>query len=245
MPRQLLAHLGRQARQRGIVEISRNADRLIALQLRDVLVLAPQIGGVAGVDLELGRDSRLEPADLRPDRPSAGRAKHPGSASRSNAVRRRPSRLTSRPCRAASVGVSESWFSNSRPSRERLSLGFELRLPGSSDATGCDAGWGQPLVGVVGAELQAELGARREHAIGLGNPARNEVVDHHAEVPLGPRNDERICRAAGRASAALIPASRPWAPASSYPVVPLIWPARKSPGSRFTSRPGVSSRGST
>ena len=65
---QLLAHFGRKARHGGIIEIGGNADRLVALRSRgDVLVLAPHIGGVAGIDLELGRNRRLEPADLRPD----------------------------------------------------------------------------------------------------------------------------------------------------------------------------------
>src|SRR4029078_11717666 len=82
---------------------------------------------------------------------------------------------------------------------QRLSLGLELRLPGGADATGCDAGRGQPLIGIVGAKLQAKLGARSEHAIRLRNATRNEIVDHHTEIRLGPRNDERIRRAACRA----------------------------------------------
>ena len=35
------------------------------------------------------------------------------------------------------------------------------------------------------------------------------------------------------AAAALRPATTPWPAASSYPVVPLTWPARKSPGNRL------------
>ena len=36
-------------------------------------------------------------------------------------------------------------------------------------------------------------------------------------------------------SAALTPATRPWPAASSYPEVPLTWPAMYSPFTRFVS----------
>src|SRR6202022_4007644 len=54
----------------------------------------------------------------------------------------------------------------------------------------------QPLIRIVGAERQAILGARGEHAIGLARAARHEVIDHHAEIGLGPVENDRI--AAGR-----------------------------------------------
>ena len=44
--------------------------------------------------------------------------------------------------------------------------------------------------------------------------------------------------------AALRPATSPWAAASSYPVVPLIWPAKMSPSTALVSRDGRRSRGS-
>ena len=43
---------------------------------------------------------------------------------------------------------------------------------------------GQTQVGVVFAQLQAVLGAAGEHAIGLGDAARHQVIDQHAQVGL-------------------------------------------------------------
>ena len=42
------------------------------------------------------------------------------------------------------------------------------------------------LIGVVGAQREPVLGPRREHAIGLGDALRHQIVDHHAEIALGP-----------------------------------------------------------
>ena len=44
--------------------------------------------------------------------------------------------------------------------------------------------------------------------------------------------------------AALMPATMPWAPASSYPVVPLIWPAKNRPSMTLVSSDPCRSRGS-
>ena len=44
---------------------------------------------------------------------------------------------------------------------------------------------GQPLVGVVGAQRQPVFGARGEHAVRLGDAARDQIVDHHAEIAFG------------------------------------------------------------
>src|SRR5262249_31203306 len=57
---------------------------------------------------------------------------------------------------------------------------------------------GQALVGVVGAQPQPVLGARRKYAVGLGNTAGNEVVDHDAEVAVGAGDGEVGRGAAGQ-----------------------------------------------
>ncbi len=61
-----------------------------------------------------------------------------------------------------------------------------------ADQPDIDAKLSQPLVGIVDAKLQAEFGPRREHAIGLGNAARDEVVDHHPEIGIGTRENQRV-----------------------------------------------------
>ena len=46
------------------------------------------------------------------------------------------------------------------------------------------AGFGQAQVGVVFAQLQAELGAAGEHAVGLGHALGHQVIHQHAQVRL-------------------------------------------------------------
>ena len=84
---------------------------------------------------------------------------------------------------------------------------------------------GEARVGVVLAQQQAMLGPAGEHAVGFGRALRDEVIDQHAEVGLAPQRHPRF-EFPGRHRPALRPASRPCAAASSYPVVPLIWPAK-------------------
>src|SRR5690349_4162650 len=56
------------------------------------------------------------------------------------------------------------------------------RLP---DAAERNSFLGQPLIGVVGPERQAIFGAGREHAVRLGDPAGDEIVDHDAQIAVG------------------------------------------------------------
>ena len=60
----------------------------------------------------------------------------------------------------------------------------EFRARGADAADG-NSFVGQTLIGIVGAQLQAIFGARREHAIRLADAARNEIVDHHADIGFG------------------------------------------------------------
>ena len=52
--------------------------------------------------------------------------------------------------------------------------------------------------GVVGAEMQAVLGARGEHAVRLTHPLEDQVVDHHANVAFGAIEDDGRECASGR-----------------------------------------------
>ena len=74
---------------------------------------------------------------------------------------------------------------------------------------------GQPLVGIVGAQGQPVLGARGEHAVGLGGPAGHQIVDEDADIGVGPVEHERPRTAPDAASPALSPATSPCAAASS------------------------------
>ena len=117
-----------------------------------------------------------------------------GYDSSSNAVRRWPSWLSEMPCFAASFGVIDSEFAQ-RPRRlQRRHLGLELALPDRPDAADGDALAGQPLIGVIGPQRQPVFGPRGEHAVRLGDAARDQVVDHHAEIALGAVEHDVACR---------------------------------------------------
>ncbi len=72
----------------------------------------------------------------------------------------------------------------SRATASRLRLKASQRA--SSTRPSAAPGFGQPHVGIVFAQLQPVFGAAGEHAIGLGDAARDEVIDQHAEVGLVP-----------------------------------------------------------
>ena len=154
-------------------------------------------------------------AELRPDRARVGACRCPDSDSSSKAraplavlverepvplglVRRQRQRSAQAPAPASSAAI----------------LASNAAGRAAPDAAERDALAGQPLVGIVGAQRQPVLGARGEHAIGLGDAAGDQVVDHHAEIAFGAVEHDRA-RRRRRARAALSPATRPCAAASS------------------------------
>ena len=50
----------------------------------------------------------------------------------------------------------------------------------------------QPQVGVVDAKVEAELGARGEHAIGLVGPFGDQVIDEDSDVGLRAVERQRL-----------------------------------------------------
>ena len=65
------------------------------------------------------------------------------------------------------------------------------RRSSDGEADGVAEG-GEALVGVVGAEGEAEFGAAGEHAVGFGGGFGDEVVDHDADVGLVAGEDEAV-----------------------------------------------------
>ena len=104
---------------------------------------------------------------------------------------------------------------NSSPGgRSAPTSGFE---PGPSlvvDQADRAAELGQAEVGVVAPEQQAVLGPAGEHPIRLVDSSGDEVVDQDADVTLRSVDDERPLPLR-TSKAALIPAIKPWAAASS------------------------------
>ncbi len=67
MALELLAHFGREAGDGGEVEGGRDAQGLVLAQGGNVELLARDVGGVAGIDGDLGCDGWGDGADLGPD----------------------------------------------------------------------------------------------------------------------------------------------------------------------------------
>ena len=71
-------------------------------------------------------------------------------------------------------------------------LGFERRPPFRGNQSGGHGDRRQALVGVVGPQRQSVLGPAGEHPVGLGHPACDQIVDHHADIGLVPAEDDRV-----------------------------------------------------
>ena len=148
-------------------------------------LLPGEVGGVARVDLELLRRWPGRCAPSCGQMPARRAKSMPGRPAGRRRERRRPSRLTSRPWRPASVGVRERPRSAARGLGQGCGLGRIGNASCSADAADFRPSRRQALVGVVGAQAQPVLGARGEHAVGLGDAARHQVVDHHADIGVG------------------------------------------------------------
>src|SRR5207237_6378815 len=104
------------------------------------------------------------------------------------------------------LGRSERDRTRKSPDRvERGHLVAMAALALRADAADRDAATGQPLVGIVGTEREPILGARREHAIGLGDAARDQIVDHHTEIALRAVEHDVAARDGPRRSVELRP----------------------------------------
>ena len=133
-----------------------------------------------------------------------------GGAAAAVAVDRR------RPWRSASSGRERQAVEQARgrpPGASRL--GGERPRRARPRRSPAPARGRQPLVGVVGAQAQAVLGARGEHAVGLGHAARDQVVDHHADVGRRRATARNRAPAAARLQRGVEAGDEPCAPASS------------------------------
>ena len=115
--------------------------------------------------------------------------------------------------------------------------------PLGADAAERDALAGQPLIGVVGAQRQPIFGARGEHAIGLADAARDQIVDHHAEIAFGAIEHDRRAAAGPRGGIEAGNQALRGGLLVAGGAVDLA--GEEKPGRRLVSSDGVSSRGST
>ena len=245
---QLLLHLGRQAAHRAVVEVGREPQTSPA---RDGARSRRAADRCSRRTWWRSRPARRPPrrrrrrrrpaasSARRRSRPAGAGARSASTRARSAGPRTRCASSAATRCRIDPRGIRAA----RARARSRRACAQNASQRASSTTPSSRPALGQPQVGVVLAQLQPILGAAGEHPVRLGHAARDQVVDQHAEVRLvAPRATSR--RRRGRTAPALMPASRPCAAASSYPVVPLICPAKKRPRIALVSSVDFSARGS-
>ena len=213
--RELAADLGRQAADRGVIE-------------RPPAAAAPRRGGRRRCRAPGVRDSRHSARRFRAARrcparcaPSSGqtaasRARSmPGCAS-SSAALRGDAVVVDREAVAAQRGRAHAQFASRAraPRRAPSILAAKARARSPPTAPSAQPDRGQPLVGIVGPQGQPVFGARGEHPVGLAGAAGHQIVDQHADIGVGAV-ERRAAAAPAADSAALSPAIRPCAAASS------------------------------
>src|SRR3982074_2232414 len=100
-----------------------------------------------------------------------------GCDSSSNALRRWPSLFSARPWRSASFGVRETERAKSRAAVNAAIFSAGRPRRTAPPQAGGAPFVGRALIGIVGTQREPILRAGREHPIGLGDPARDQIID--------------------------------------------------------------------
>ena len=167
-----------------VVEAVRQFEAFIPAIGRDIGGLAREVDLVFGVDFKLLGDLRLELAEAGPNPLEFGDA---------DMGMRQQFESTA----PLAVLVESEAMAIAFIRRERDRLGklagrrqgrHFLPMPlaaGRPDAAQGDAFVGQALVRVVGPQRKPVLRTRCEHAVGLGDPACYQIINHNSEIALG------------------------------------------------------------
>ena len=175
----------RQAADGGIVQSGRQGQGLLTAQGLGVSRLAIEVASVARGDLDLLAHDRAPVTDDREGRCEGRQVdarigeQIPHGTALTVGIDGDAEGLSLLRCERRRAGQCR-----------RLGQGRRLCLEGAPAVrrhnSGLDAQRGQPLIGVVGAESQPILGAAGEHAVGLGHTARDQIIDHDADIGLVP-----------------------------------------------------------
>jgi len=193
---QRLALLGADAVDLGVVQVRREEEVLVLLELLGHDGLAFHVGRVAALDGDAGADPGRERVgrvrgpcrglDVRDERVDVDAVEaehvHGGTDGGVDA----DGEPAARPLRGGELGVLEEGL---QLLDLRLGVGEVAPAPVGDDAR-LAAHAGQAQVGVVGARGDAVLAAGGEHAIGLGDALGDEVVDHDADEAVRPAQGE-------------------------------------------------------
>ena len=184
---ELLLNFGRQPAHGAVIEIAGQLLRLLRRVAENLVVLALDVPGVLGRDLDLLRDASVHYRTSRARQAHELGITHSGPAQKLDQRVLPVQRLTENAFgfRAAHhLRIDPAGFDAFQFRGHRVPVAAK-RLPSPIvDDAERAAGLGQTQVGVVLAQLQSVLGAAGKHAVGLGDAARDEVVDQHAQVGL-------------------------------------------------------------
>ena len=225
---ELLPHFGGEACDGRVVQVRWQRGLLVAALAVDLVLLPLDVAGVLGAHFDLRADLRRQTivdVGIEPDGPPFRRADH---FEQRRVVHFRPAQQLEAVTVARRAAPSARARGHSAETSRRLHARALSRATSRSDSS-CllleqrpalvvdqpelAPGRREPQIRVVLTQQQPVLGAAREHAVGLARAARDEVIDEHAEVGLAALRHPGV--AALHCSAALMPATRPCAAASS------------------------------
>ncbi len=184
---ELLLNFGRQPAHGAVVEITGQFLRLLQRAARNLVVLAFNVPGILGRDLDLLRDTAVRYRTSRARQGHEPGITHPRPAQK---LRQRAfplQRLTENAdgfSAAYELRIDPAGFDPLELLVDRVPVAAK-RVPSPiiDDAQRASR-FGQPQIGIVLAQLQSVLGAAGKHAVRLGDAARDEVVNQNAEVGL-------------------------------------------------------------
>ena len=196
---ELLPDLVGQAGYGIVIQALWQGQALVAAEGADVGILAHQILAVARFDGQLVENFRMKLGNFRP-MGRDGLRRHlrigqerPGAAPGAVLVNGKAS-LGQR------IGAGLQALQQAAAQGQGRLLAGEGAGPVGADAADAHAERGQALIRVVGPQLEAVFGPRREHAVGLTGAKRHQIVDHHADIGIGAVEHEipdGPCPAAG------------------------------------------------
>ena len=187
-PGQDLAHLGGQAADGGVVQITGQARRFVIETARYFLGLAVNITLVSGLNFDLFDRLRIVRR-----RAVADAQRHQGRVADARTAQQviervfALDRLAEQALDGRLIDPGRMRPGGAQAAQlpfNRFPLGAEGRPAGIADQPEPASQLGQTQIGIVLAQRKPVLGATGKHAIRFGHAARDEIVDEHAQIRL-------------------------------------------------------------
>ena len=106
---------------------------------------------------------------------------------------------------------------------------LEMARPLLADTTNGQPLGGQTLISIVSPQMQTILSPRSKHPVRLGNPAADQIIDHHPQIGFGARHHE-IRKSLRRFLRRIDPRNQPLGPRFFITGRAIDLPGEKQPG---------------